>query len=106
MSETSRFAFPGYDGDLRPDPATPSKSNALCPLAALPWKRPNIGSRMNREVHVRISASGSWVRLSEHLSEPVLHHDLADPAQLDPEKTEVTRQVDLIRLLSSVSVIP
>jgi hypothetical protein len=29
-------------------------SNALCPLAALPWKRPNIGSRMNREVHVRI----------------------------------------------------
>ena len=23
-------------------------------LAALPWKRPNIGSRMNREVHVRI----------------------------------------------------
>src|SRR6266403_5479599 len=30
------------------------QTNALCPLAALPWKRPNIGSRMNREVHVRI----------------------------------------------------
>ena len=29
-------------------------SNALCPLAALPCKRPNIGSRMNREVHMRI----------------------------------------------------
>ena len=23
-------------------------------LRSLPWKRPNIGSRMNREVHVRI----------------------------------------------------
>src|SRR6516225_4533405 len=34
--------------------ATPSKSNTLRPLAALSWKRPNIGSRMNREVHVRI----------------------------------------------------
>src|SRR5215510_3622039 len=32
----------------------PSKSNTLRPLAALPWKRLNIGSRMNREVHVRI----------------------------------------------------
>jgi hypothetical protein len=30
------------------------KSNTLRPLAALSWKRPNIGSRMNREVHVRI----------------------------------------------------
>src|SRR6516225_5848197 len=34
--------------------ATPRKSNTLRPLAALSWKRPNIGSRMNREVHVRI----------------------------------------------------
>src|SRR4051812_24925202 len=33
----------------------PSKSNALRSLAAVPWKRPNIGSRVNREVHARIS---------------------------------------------------
>jgi RNA-directed DNA polymerase len=29
------------------------KSNALRSLAAMSWQRPNIGSRMNREVHVR-----------------------------------------------------
>jgi hypothetical protein len=33
--------------------AAPSESSTLCPLAAMPWQRPNIGSRMNREVHVR-----------------------------------------------------
>src|SRR6516162_6798743 len=39
---------------VRKSMAPPSKSNTLRPLAALSWKRPNIGSRMNREVHVRI----------------------------------------------------
>src|SRR5215471_11135791 len=29
------------------------KFQALCSLAAMSWKRPNNGSRMNREVHVR-----------------------------------------------------
>jgi hypothetical protein len=33
--------------------AAPRESSTLCPLAAMPWQRPNIGSRMNREVHVR-----------------------------------------------------
>ena len=34
--------------------ATPSKSNAFCPLAALPWKRPNIGSPVTREGYARL----------------------------------------------------
>src|SRR4029077_8853954 len=29
------------------------KSKALCSLAAMSWQRPDNGSRMNREVHVR-----------------------------------------------------
>ena len=32
----------------------PNKSDALRSLAAVPWKRPSIGSRVNREVHARI----------------------------------------------------
>src|SRR5206468_8887069 len=31
----------------------PRKSDALRSLAAMSWKRPNIGSRVNREVHAR-----------------------------------------------------
>ena len=34
-------------------PASPRQSNALRPLAAMSWQRPNIGSRVNREVHAR-----------------------------------------------------
>jgi hypothetical protein len=34
-------------------PATPRHSNALRPLAAMLRQRPNIGSRVNREVHAR-----------------------------------------------------
>ena len=33
-------------------PVPPSESQAPCPLVAMPWQRPNNGSRMNREVHV------------------------------------------------------
>ena len=33
--------------------ASPRQSNALRPLAAMSWQRPNIGSRVNREVHAR-----------------------------------------------------
>ena len=29
------------------------KSNSICSLAAMSWQRPNIGSRINRELHVR-----------------------------------------------------
>src|SRR5215467_8012895 len=38
------------------------QSEALRSLAAMSWKRPNIGSRMNREVHVRF-----WERLEVKL---------------------------------------
>src|SRR5215467_9876742 len=38
------------------------QSEALRSLAAMSWKRPNIGSRMNREVHVRF-----WERLEMKL---------------------------------------
>src|SRR6476661_1956456 len=34
--------------------ASPCPSNSLRSLAAMSWQRPNIGSRMNREVHVRV----------------------------------------------------
>src|SRR5271170_3568454 len=34
-------------------PVPPSESQAPRPLVAMPWQRPNNGSRMNREVHVR-----------------------------------------------------
>src|SRR6516162_8911564 len=50
--------------------ATPSKSNTLRPLAALSWKRPNIGSRMNREVHVRI-----WERPEVRVLRATRHED-------------------------------
>ena len=33
--------------------ASSCKSNSVCSLAAMSWQRLNIGSRMNREVHVR-----------------------------------------------------
>ena len=33
--------------------ASPCQSNALRSLAAMSWQRPNIGSRVNREVHAR-----------------------------------------------------
>jgi hypothetical protein len=32
---------------------SPGKSDSVRSLAAMTWQRPNIGSRMNREVHVR-----------------------------------------------------
>ena len=35
-------------------PAGPFQSKSLRPLASVPWQRPNIGSRVNREVHARI----------------------------------------------------
>jgi hypothetical protein len=35
------------------NPVPPSESQAPRPLVAMPWQRPNNGSRMNREVHVR-----------------------------------------------------
>src|ERR1700692_3564079 len=34
-------------------PAAPRESNTLCPLATMPRQRPNIGSRVTREGHVR-----------------------------------------------------
>src|SRR5260370_4742486 len=46
----------GREGLVRS--AAPRESNTLCPLATMPRQRPNIGSRMNREVHVRF-----WERL-------------------------------------------
>src|SRR6478752_9686048 len=41
----------GREGLVRS--AAPRESSTLCPLATMPRQRPNIGSRMNREVHVR-----------------------------------------------------
>src|ERR1035437_2614071 len=41
----------GREGLVRS--AAPRESKTLCPLATMPRQRPNIGSRMNREVHVR-----------------------------------------------------
>jgi hypothetical protein len=35
-------------------PATPGEPSSLRPLGAVPWQRPNIGSRVNREVHARL----------------------------------------------------
>src|SRR6516164_6959232 len=56
--------------------ATPSKSNTLRPLAALSWKRPNIGSRMNREVHVRI-----WERPAVRILRATRHQDQFVPTR-------------------------
>ena len=39
-------------------------------LRSLPWKRPNIGSRMNREVHVRI-----WERPEVRVLRATRHED-------------------------------
>jgi hypothetical protein len=39
-------------------PATSGEPPALRPLATMSWQRPNIGSRVNREVHARF-----WERL-------------------------------------------
>ena len=57
---------PQVQADAPPDqectrlvrPVPPGEPNALCALAFMPWQRPDIGSRMNREVHVRF-----WERL-------------------------------------------
>ena len=37
--------------------ASPCQSNALRSLAAMSWQRPNIGSRVNREVHARFGSA-------------------------------------------------
>ena len=49
-------------------PATPRHSNALRPLAAMLWQRPNIGSRVNREVHARFweRAEVKFLRATRH----------------------------------------
>src|SRR6266404_9911621 len=52
------------------------QTNALCPLAALPWKRPNIGSRMNREVHVRI-----WERPEVRVLRATRHFETKKPCR-------------------------
>src|SRR5262249_34860543 len=43
-------------------------SNALRPLAAMLWQRPNIGSRVNREVHARFweRADVKFLRATRH----------------------------------------
>src|ERR1700738_2723882 len=43
-------------------PATSGEPPALRPLATMSWQRPNIGSRVNREVHARF-----WERLGGKL---------------------------------------
>src|SRR3981081_254012 len=43
-------------------PATSGEPPALRPLATMSWQRPNIGSRVNREVHARF-----WERLGVKL---------------------------------------
>ena len=45
----------------------PRQSNSLCPLASMAWQRPNIGSRVNREVHARFWEHAEVVRLHEYL---------------------------------------
>ena len=74
MSSAGRAASPrGRETGLTGYVA--SKSNALCPLAALPWKPPNIGSRINREVHVRIweRPEGSHLRATRHIQTFTMH---------------------------------
>ena len=41
--------------------APPRNTNALRSLAAMLWQRPNIGSRVNREVHARFGARGGEI---------------------------------------------
>src|SRR6516165_7679326 len=51
--EIQTVASPNQRGTRLVGAASPRKSNFVCSLAAMSWQRPNIGSRMNREVHVR-----------------------------------------------------
>src|ERR1700730_8987607 len=51
----SHFGMPPQEPSARlVCAASPCPSNSLRSLAAMSWQRPNIGSRMNREVHVRV----------------------------------------------------
>ena len=58
----------GRKGLVRPAP--PRNAEALRSLAAMSWQRPNIGSRMNREVHVRF-----WERPGVKFPGPTQHPD-------------------------------
>jgi hypothetical protein len=55
-------------------PASPRNTNALRSLAAMLWQRPNIGSRVNREVHARFweRAKVKLLRATRH-SLPIGH---------------------------------
>ena len=50
-------------------PASPYEPNALRSLAALLWQRPNIGSRVNQEVHARFweRAEVKFLRATRHV---------------------------------------
>ena len=50
-------------------PASPRHSNTLRSLAAMLWQRPNIGSRVNREVHARF-----WERAEVKFLRATRHH--------------------------------
>ena len=54
-------------------PGTPYEPHALCPLAAMSWKRPDIGSRVTREGHARF-----WERLEVKLLRATRQYGLGD----------------------------
>src|SRR6516162_973949 len=68
--EIQTVASPNQRGARLVCVASPRKSNSVRSLAAMSWQRPNIGSRMNREVHVRF-----WERAEVQLLRATRHNE-------------------------------
>src|ERR1035437_4551183 len=83
----------GREGLVRS--AAPRESKTLCPLATMPRQRPNIGSRMNREVHVRF-----WerprVKVPRATRQTRRFKSLPATSALPPS-TDIIRPVRLVR---------
>jgi integrase/recombinase XerD len=74
-------------------PAPPSESKAFCPLVVMPWQRPNNGSRMNREIHVRF-----WERPEVKVLRAT-RHLRSHPPQQDSTARSVRRRKAKVGLL-------
>src|ERR1035437_3885037 len=86
----------GREGLVRS--AAPRESNPLCPLATMPRQRPNIGSRMNREVHVRF-----WERPRVKVPRATRQSRHSDHA---PLTSGLPRLADIFSVRRHVSKVP
>src|SRR4029077_2309316 len=86
----------GREGLVRS--AAPSESSTLRPLADMPWQRPNIGSRMKREVHVRF-----WERLRVKLPRATRQSRHFDRG---PAPSGLPRSTDIVRPSRHVGLVP